>query len=442
MQLLVRPALAGHGPLARLHHALANGRAAFPGGRLQQLLRWQRGHVDVQINAVQQRAAQLALVTANLLRAAATRPLGAAMKATGAGIHRRQQLKAGRKLAAQGRAGNGDVAVFQRLAQRFQGAAGKFRKLIQKQHAMVGQRNGPRPGRGAPAHQRHRAGGVVRGAGGAQAPFLRVKAPGQAGHGGALQRLLLGHGGQQAAKALGQHGFTGPRWPHQQQAVPASGGNLQGAFGLHLALHIGQIGAAGAVDGGLRGDALPAFAAGLAQQMRHHIEQMRRTKHLGGGGQSGFAGTVQGQNQALIAAVQAADQAAAHRAQGTREGQLPGKLPAVQSLQRNLPAGGQNPQRNRQVKAARILGQVGRGQIDGDALVVGKLQPAVLQSAAHALAGLFHLHIGQPHQTQAGQAIGQMDFHRHRRGGQSQQGTALNTRKGHGPPFSVQKWPI
>ncbi len=88
MQLLVRPALAGHGPLARLHHALANGRAAFPGGRLQQLLRWQRGHVDVQINAVQQRAAQLALplVTANLLRAAATRPLGAAMKATGQGF--------------------------------------------------------------------------------------------------------------------------------------------------------------------------------------------------------------------------------------------------------------------------------------------------------------------------------------------------------------------
>ena len=63
-----------------------------------------------------------------------------------------------------------------------------------------------------------------------------------------------------------------------------------------------------------------AFAAGLAQQMRHHIEQMRRTKHLGGGGQSGFAGTVQGQNQALIAAVQAADQAAAHRAEQLADG--------------------------------------------------------------------------------------------------------------------------
>ncbi len=231
------------------------------------------------------------------------------------------------------------LAVFQRLAQRFQGAAGKFWKLIQKQHAMVGQRNGPRPGGspatsatalavwcGAPAGRRPHSCGSKRPARLATAALSSASCSVMAG-----SRLL---------KALGQHGFAGPRRPHQQQAVPASGGNLQGAFGLHLALHIGQIGAAGAVDGGLRGDALPAFAAGLAQQMRHHIEQTRRTKHLGGGGQSGFAGTVQGQNQALIAAVQAADQAAAHRAQGTGEGQLPGKLPAVQSLQRNLPAGG------------------------------------------------------------------------------------------------------
>jgi hypothetical protein len=76
---------------------------------------------------------------------------------------------------------------------------------------------------------------------------------------------------------------------------------------------------------------------------------------------------------------QAHGQRAAHRAQLARQRQLAGKFMAGQLARVDLPAGGQDAQRDRQVEAARILGQVGRRQVDGDALVVRELQPRVLQ---------------------------------------------------------------
>jgi len=49
----------------------------------------------------------------------------------GAGIHGGDQLKTGRELGTLGRPGDGDVASLHRLAQRFQGRALEFRKLIE-----------------------------------------------------------------------------------------------------------------------------------------------------------------------------------------------------------------------------------------------------------------------------------------------------------------------
>ena len=103
----------------------------------------------------------------------------------------------------------------------------------------------------------------------------------------------------------------------------------------------------------------------------------------------------------------------------------------LQSRGSDLAAGGQNAQRNRQIETARILGQIGRRQIDRDALVARKLQPAVLDGAAHALACFFHLGVGQPHQCEAGQAIGQMHLDRDGRRIQPKKGAAGYQGKAH-----------
>ena len=63
----------------------------------------------------------------------------------GTGIHRRHQHEARRKAQRHGRPRDGHVAVFQRLAHHFQHIAGELGKLVEEQHAVVGQRHFARP---------------------------------------------------------------------------------------------------------------------------------------------------------------------------------------------------------------------------------------------------------------------------------------------------------
>jgi hypothetical protein len=67
-------------------------------------------------------------------------------------------------------------------------------------------------------------------------------------------------------------------------------------------------------------------------------------------------------------------QRAAHRAQFARPATARRQIRQAASRGVDLAAGRQDAQRDRQVEAARILGQVGRRQVDGDALVVRELQ--------------------------------------------------------------------
>ena len=123
---------------------------------------------------------------------------------------------------------------------------------------------------------------------------------------------------------------------------------------------------------------------------------------------------------------QAHGERAAHRPQVAAQRQLAGKFITRQLAAINLPAGRQDAQRNRQVKAARILGQIGRRQVHGDALVARELQPGILDRRAHPLARFLDLGIGQPDQRETGQAVGQMHFDANRMRLQTQQRTAMH----------------
>jgi hypothetical protein len=126
-------AAGGRGPRARARRRWPRplARPAVVGG--------QGGHLHMQVDAVEQRAAELALVARHLVGRAAAGALRRPQKATGAGVHGGHHLKPRRKLRALRGARDGDVPGLQRLAQGFQRGTGKLRQFVQKQHAVVGQ---------------------------------------------------------------------------------------------------------------------------------------------------------------------------------------------------------------------------------------------------------------------------------------------------------------
>jgi hypothetical protein len=93
----------------------------------------------MQIDAIEQRPAELALVTRHLVGRATAGALRRPQKATGAGVHGGHHLKTRRKLRTPRGARNGDAPGLQRLAQGFQRGTGKLWQFVQKQHPVVGQ---------------------------------------------------------------------------------------------------------------------------------------------------------------------------------------------------------------------------------------------------------------------------------------------------------------
>jgi hypothetical protein len=76
----------------------------------------------------------------------------------------------------------------------------------------------------------------------------------------------------------------------------------------------------------------------------------------------------------LLVQSQAHDQSTSDRPQGPRQGQLSSKFVVFEACAIDLTAGGQNAQSNRQIKTARVFGQVCGRQVDSDALVARKLK--------------------------------------------------------------------
>ena len=95
----------------------------------------------MQVDAVEQRAAELALVARHLLgRAAAGLERGAEM-AAGAGVHGRDELEARGELGPARRARDGDRAGLEWLAQRLERRPCEFGELIEEENPPVRQRD-------------------------------------------------------------------------------------------------------------------------------------------------------------------------------------------------------------------------------------------------------------------------------------------------------------
>ena len=149
-------------------------------------------------------------------------------------------------------------------------------------------------------------------------------------------------------------------------------------------------------------------------------------------GQRGFRGIRfrQYKGPAIAGHRQRHRQRTAHRAQFTGQGQFAGKLIITQTAIRYLSGSGDDAQRNRQIEAARLFGQVSRCQIDGDT-PRRKIKLGILQCRTHAILGFFHLDFGQADDREAGQSIGEMGLHRNQWGIHARQGAAVQDGQGH-----------
>ena len=142
-----------------------------------------RRHVDAEIDAVEQRARELALVVEAAARRAAAGAAGLHQMAAAAGVHRRHELEA-RRIGDMGiGARHRHAARFQRLAQRLERGAIELRQLVEEQHAVMGERDLARPGAQAAADQRLQGRRMVRiaeGAAAARACLRRGRPPASA----------------------------------------------------------------------------------------------------------------------------------------------------------------------------------------------------------------------------------------------------------------------
>ena len=122
----------------------------------------------------------------------------------------------------------------------------EFRQLVEKQHAVMGERNFARPRAQAAADQRRHAGRMMRRA---ERPLIGERAAfdlaGDRGDHRDFEQLGRRQRRQDGRQPRRQHRFAGAGRPDHQQIVAAGGGDFERALGAFLALDVGEIEQAG-----------------------------------------------------------------------------------------------------------------------------------------------------------------------------------------------------
>ena len=206
-----------------------------------------RGNLYIEVDAVEQGAADLLLVFYDLRGRTGAVVLAVAEVAAGAGVHAGDERELGWESERALGAADGDDAVLQRLAQVLQDGARELGQFVEEEDTAVRQADLARAGKGTAADEGGGAGAVVRGAEGAGGDERLIGGK-QAGDGidlGDFQRFFLGHlgedgGGWRARESV----LPVPGGPLISTLCPAAGRDLQRPFHMLLSFDIGH------VDGG------------------------------------------------------------------------------------------------------------------------------------------------------------------------------------------------
>ena len=192
--------------------------------------------------------------------------------------------------------------------------------------------------------------------------------------------------------------------------MPASRRHFQGAPGHLLTPDIGQVGQATLrqvfARQRARGKLVAGEVIGQCQQAfsRHDVEPVASPCGLGA---RGF-----GTDQPQIAGLRGdgGRQYAADMGQAPVEAEFAQGQIAIERILRNGPDGRHQPQRNGQVIVTAFLGQVGRRQVDGDALG-RQTKPRGHQGSPDTLAGFLDGLVGQADQDELWKAGRDLHLH-------------------------------
>ena len=202
------------------------------------------GELGQQVDAVEQRTAQLPPVTCKVGFGAAT-ALGAACIAARAWVRGGDQHEPGRIYRRVIRACDRDATLLERLAQRLQRRPRELRELVQEQHAVVGQdRLAQRPALRA-THEPSCGDRVVRSAKRPPADEPACDVACEAVYASHLDGLRAAQRRQDRLKSLGQHCLASARRAAQQAVVAACGRDHERSHGVVLTADVTQVRTAG-----------------------------------------------------------------------------------------------------------------------------------------------------------------------------------------------------
>ena len=143
--------------LAGGNHAGADGGAWLATLAVGDVVEVDRLHLNLQVDAVEQRSADLAHVLRALVVGAHTLLVWVAVVAAGARVHRGHEHKRGRVFGGIFRPGDADHAVLEWLSHHLEHAARELGQLVEEEHAVVCQRDLTGCGVRATAHESHSA---------------------------------------------------------------------------------------------------------------------------------------------------------------------------------------------------------------------------------------------------------------------------------------------
>ena len=144
------------------NHTLTDGRAGLARVGLRNFLEGHGDDLHLDVDAVEQRTADLVHVAVYLAGRADAVVRGVAIVAAGTGVHAGHEHETAREVDVILGTRDGDVAVFEGLAQHFERVLVELGQLVAEEHAVVGQRNLAGAQRHTAANQGDVGYGVVR----------------------------------------------------------------------------------------------------------------------------------------------------------------------------------------------------------------------------------------------------------------------------------------
>ncbi len=197
--------------------------------------------------------------------------------------------------------------------------------------------------------------------------------------------------------------------------MPTHSGDDECPLGHFLASDIGHIGHRLNPCFGVLCSAGSVCRQGLLPtQVGHGLGQLAGCADDGAIGEDCFLGVAVGKEQlpACGAGRQGSTQSTGNRTQASIQGEFTDAFRRSQGRHRDLTTGRKDTQGDGQIEATALFGQICRGEVDDDASR-RKIQAAILDGRAYAVAGLLHRRLGEPDDGKGGQPRAEIALDHH-----------------------------